>query len=209
MGLTHKIKKRIVKVVIMGIITSSLGITCFCPKMMGKRGIFDFFINSSNKINVSSDVYRTTTEKKTKYRVIRVIDGDTFVVKYKGKEKKVRLIGVDTPESVHKNKKKNTVWGKKAAKYTKSKLTKKNVYLEFDKSKEDMYGRLLAYVYIKSGKNTYVMYNKTLVSKGYARAAYYAPNGKYRNSFEKLQRKAKKNKKGFWKVGKKKAFPDI
>lgn len=139
------------------------------------------------------------------YVVKRVIDGDTLLLKKDGKEIRVRLIGVDTPESVHKDKKRNTKWGKKASKYTKSHLTGKVVYLESDTEPLDRYGRTLAYVYTDKNKKT--MFNKELVKNGYARAVYYAPNGKYRTEFESLQKKAKKEKKGFWKTGYNSAFP--
>lgn len=140
--------------------------------------------------------------------IVRVVDGDTFVVRRKGsrKDERLRLIGVDTPESVHSDKTRNTKWGKKASQYSKKKLTGKTVKLEFDRQETDVYGRTLAYLYVKE-KGEYVMYNKTLVSKGYARAVCYEPNHKYKKVFNKLQKTAKKKKIGFWKVGYKKAFP--
>lgn len=139
------------------------------------------------------------------YVVKRVIDGDTLLVTKDGEETRVRLIGVDTPESVHQNRKRNTEWGKKASKYTKRRLTGKVVYLEMDVQALDKYGRTLAYVY--TDKNKKSMFNKELVKKGYARAVYYAPNGKYKADFDSLQKKAKKEKKGFWKAGYYQAFP--
>lgn len=142
----------------------------------------------------------------SKYRIIRVVDGDTFKVRYQGKNISVRLIGVDTPESVHRDTYRNTKWGKKASQYTKKELTNQMVCLQFDSAKYDKYGRLLAYVYVKDhGK--YRMYNKKLVQKGYARAVCYEPNHKYKKEFALLQKQAKKQKLGFWKDGYKKAFP--
>lgn len=159
-----------------------------------------------NTTEVSTD-WVTPDKGYTKCKVLRVTDGDTFVVRYKGEDNYVRMIGIDTPESVHSDKNRNTRWGKKASSYTKKRLSGKTVYLEFDVSKYDRYGRLLAYVYTKNdGK--YIMYNKTLVKSGYARAVCYEPNHKYKDVFERLQKKAKKQKKGFWKAGYKKAFPE-
>ena len=135
-------------------------------------------------------------------KVDRVVDGDTFVCYISGEKTRVRLIGVDTPESVHPDATKNTKWGRKVSKWAKKKLTGKTVTLKYDKDRYDQYGRTLAYVYL--GKT---MFNKTLLKKGYARAVYYSPNGKYRKVFNKLQAKAKKQKKGFWKDGYKAAFP--
>jgi micrococcal nuclease len=56
------------------------------------------------------------------HKVIRVVDGDTIVVDYKGKHEKVRLLCVNTPESVHPDKKQNIPMGKVASAYTKSRL---------------------------------------------------------------------------------------
>ena len=66
------------------------------------------------------------------YKVIRVVDGDTIVIMYNGKYEKVRLLCVNTPESVHPDKKQNIPMGKVASKYTKKKLTAKHVKLEFE-----------------------------------------------------------------------------
>lgn len=188
---------------------------------MGKRkilGIIGAFILSSicggtyynYRIQLGKQAVSTVKEVSEKsgreeYKVERVVDGDTFVIKKSGNLIKVRLIGVDAPESVHSDKRKNTKWGKKASNYTKKCLCKKKVYLTYDVTKKDKYGRLLAYVWTKkSGK--YIMFNQTLVKKGYARAVCYEPNHKYKATFNKLQKRAKMNKKGFWKEGYNKAF---
>ena len=127
------------------------------------------------------------------YEVVRVVDGDTIVVKYNGVDEKVRLIGIDTPESVHSDESKNTKEGVMVSDYTKKMLTDKKVGLEFDVSKRDKYGRLLAYVYLDGE-----MYNKILLKEGYARVATYPPNVKYVDEFVKLQKEARENNKGLW-----------
>lgn len=127
------------------------------------------------------------------YEVIRVVDGDTFVVKYNGENEKVRLIGIDTPESVHPDEEKNTEFGDNVSSYTKEMLTGKKVQLEFDVEQRDQYGRLLAYVYINGQ-----MYNKILLEKGYAKLATYPPNVKYVDEFTVLQKEARENKVGLW-----------
>lgn len=129
----------------------------------------------------------------TKCEVIRVVDGDTIVVKYNGNEERIRLIGVDTPESVHPNENKNTQEGVKISDYTKERLTGKIVELELDVEERDKYGRILAYVYIDGE-----MYNKELLELGYAKLATYPPNVKYVEEFTKIQKEARKNKVGLW-----------
>ena len=83
------------------------------------------------------------------YKVDRVVDGDTIVIKYNGKYEKVRLLCVNTPESVHPDKKQNIPMGKIASRYTQKKLTGKYVDLEFEGSRlRGYYGRLLTYVFL-------------------------------------------------------------
>ena len=66
------------------------------------------------------------------YQVIRIVDGDTIVIRYNNKYEKVRLLCVNTPESVHPDKKQNIPMGKVASKYTQKKLIGKSVDLEFE-----------------------------------------------------------------------------
>src|SRR4051812_3461469 len=74
------------------------------------------------------------------FKVLRTIDGDTIEVEQDGKAVKVRLIGVDTPETVHPSKPVEA-FGKEASKFTANLLKGESVYLEFNKDKTDKYGR--------------------------------------------------------------------
>lgn len=130
-----------------------------------------------------------------KYFVTEVVDGDTYKINYEGKEQKIRLIGVDTPESVHPDKTKNTQYGKQASNHVKQLIENQYISLEFDVSTTDKYGRLLAYVYLEDGE----MLNAKLIKEGYAQVATYPPNIKYVDTFKSLQEEARKNKVGFWK----------
>lgn len=139
-------------------------------------------------------------------KVVHVSDGDTFrCVLSSGERIKVRLIGVDTPES-SKNPKairdaeKSGMdvediikMGKEAYRYTKSLIDGKTVYLETDVQLMDRYGRILAYVWLD--KNT--MLNELLVSEGYAQVYTIPPNVKYQDRFLKAQREAREKGKGF------------
>lgn len=130
---------------------------------------------------------------RERVKVERIVDGDTLEVTMKGKKEKVRLIGVDTPET----KKPNTpvmFYGKEASAYTKKRLEKETVELEFDVDKKDPYDRLLVYVWI--GEE---LFNRTLVQEGYARIATYPPNVKYVDAFKQDQETARNKKKGLWK----------
>lgn len=138
---------------------------------------------SDNPSNISSELYK----------VVRVVDGDTIIIDYNGTEERVRLIGVDTPESVHPDKEKNTEFGTTASNFSKELLTDKYVKIELDVQERDQYGRILAYVYLND-----VMVNKTLLQEGYAKVATYPPNVKYVDDFTSIQEEARNNKKGLW-----------
>jgi micrococcal nuclease len=128
------------------------------------------------------------------YRVIRAVDGDTVVVAYHGKEEKVRLRCVDTPESVHPDKKQNIPMGKVASDFASNSLTGKYVALEFEPELRDRHGRLLAYVLV-DGKN----FNVEIVRKGLS--PYYTKYGlsrKYDRSFREAEKLARKDKLNIW-----------
>lgn len=145
--------------------------------------VYDYFIGENLGANSDSN----------KYKVIRVVDGDTFEINFDGKKEKVRLIGVDTPESVHPDANRNVKEGKLTSEYTKKYLEGKEVTLEFDVQERDKYGRLLAYVWYEGE-----MYNKHLLNIGYAKIATYPPNVRYVDEFTALQEVARENKVGLW-----------
>ena len=128
-----------------------------------------------------------------KVKVLRVVDGDTFKCMIDGKEQTVRLIGVDTPESVNPKEEKNTVEGKIASEYTKRYLENRDVELEYDIQKADKYGRILAYVW-----NGDTLFNFKLIRDGIAKPMTIAPNVKYSKIIKNLEKKAVENNKGFF-----------
>ena len=77
--------------------------------------------------------------------VKRVVDGDTFIL---ANNERVRLIGINTPETVHPSKPVE-YFGKEASAFTKKMIEGKKIMLEYDVQKKDRYGRILAYVYLK------------------------------------------------------------
>ncbi|SDD99105.1 micrococcal nuclease [Paenibacillus sp. UNCCL117] len=121
-------------------------------------------------------------------QVKRVVDGDTFQT---ADSAKVRLIGVDTPESVGKVEH----FGKEASEFTKKELTGQTVYLFSDAGDTDKYGRLLRYVF-KEGEP--LMYNEKLVQEGYANPMTVPPNVLYAKRFVSVEREARTKKVGLW-----------
>ncbi|MBO6090546.1 MAG: thermonuclease family protein [Lachnospiraceae bacterium] len=123
-------------------------------------------------------------------QVIRIIDGDTIEV---SGDITVRMIGIDTPESVHPDESRNTKYGKIASEYTEMLLKGKSVQLEYDTQAADSYGRTLAYVYADGQ-----MINEILLRNGIARAMVIPPNTKYADHFCELEQEARENNIGFW-----------
>lgn len=123
-------------------------------------------------------------------KVLRVIDGDTIEIE---NDITVRMIGIDTPESVHPDENKNTEYGKIASEYTGELLTGKAVQLEYDTELTDTYGRTLAYVYLDGE-----MVNELLLQKGLAKTMTIPPNTKYVDRFSAAEQEASRNAYGFW-----------
>lgn len=136
----------------------------------------------------------------TEAKVMQVIDGDTFYAAIGSSEIKVRLSGVDTPESVHVDPSRNTVWGTYASDYTKGILLEDmTVYLEYDEEPTDKYGRTLAYVWlVQDTSDTENMLNAILVRDGYAYDKVFQPNDKYAVVFEQLRIAAQNTGTGLW-----------
>ncbi|WP_429311819.1 stalk domain-containing protein [Paenibacillus mucilaginosus] len=130
-----------------------------------------------------------STKPFVKAKVLRVVDGDTLEVSVAGSTKKVRAIGVNTPESTTKVE----VGGPEASAYTKSRLTGQTVYLTRDQT-DDPYGRMLAYIHLQDGE----FFNATLASEGYARVMTIAPNTTWADYYELLEGIAHKNGRQVW-----------
>ena len=145
------------------------------------------------------------TEKGTRsevritfFVVTKVIDGDTFWVDDGSPNgQKIRLIGIDAPESRKTGRKEIQFFGGEAKAYLKSLLEGNKVRLEFDAGRKDRYGRTLAYAYLEDG--TFV--NAELIKEGYAMALTIPPNVKFAEQFAKLQDQARQGKKGLWSGG--------
>ena len=133
-----------------------------------------------------------TVNAQDLYLCTRVVDGDTIIVNVNGKEERVRLIGVDTPETKHPSKP-IEYFGKEASAFTKSMVEGKKVRLDYDQEKRDRYGRLLAYVYLEDG----AFLNAEIVKQGYG-FAYTRFPFKYINDFREYEKEARENDMGLW-----------
>ncbi|HZJ49273.1 MAG TPA: thermonuclease family protein [Actinomycetota bacterium] len=124
--------------------------------------------------------------------VTRVVDGDTIEVDYRGSTVDIRLIGIDTPETVHPSEPVEC-FGPAASRFTTTSLTGETVRLEFDVERRDHYGRMLAYVW-DDGK----LFNSALVQRGFATVSTYPPNVKYVEGFTAAQDQAQGAGRGLW-----------
>lgn len=125
-------------------------------------------------------------------RVTRVVDGDTIEARIGGRDEDVRLIGVDTPETV----KPDTpvqCFGERASHFTKRRLTGRRVRLVFGVERRDVYGRLLAYVYFHGR-----FFNPILVRRGLARSLTIPPNDRFAPRFRHLELAAARAGRGLW-----------
>lgn len=151
--------------------------------------------NTQEQPSQTKEVEESTNLNLIDAKVERVIDGDTVKVNINGKEETLRLLLVDTPETVHPNKPVQP-FGKEASDFAKETLNGKNVGLEIDVSERDKYGRLLVYLWL-DGK----MFNEMLLETGLARVAYvYVPNIKYVDQFREIQREAQEKGLGIWSI---------
>lgn len=134
-------------------------------------------------------------QDETWYKVKYVIDGDTIIVEDgSDKGRKIRLIGINAPESRDYKHRKKEAFGKEARNHLIQLLGQDLVKLEYDVEKEDRYGRTLAYVHSKRG----IFINAKMVEDGFAEIMTIAPNVKYVVQLADNQRDARKNKRGIW-----------
>lgn len=204
-------KKYVALLFVMGCLFLGINFTD-CDKVIEQQ-IFQTEDNTKDESlkNIISKADKDENEVNTDFEevtLIRVIDGDTILVADEdGFEYKVRLLGVDTPESVSTQESKNSEYGKKASDYTKELLKDYDtVYLEYGEVTQDKYGRTLAYVWLvaqvddREDLETLASYqlNANLLNNGYARIYYAENNTFYRSQFDSLQANSIINKIGLW-----------
>lgn len=132
---------------------------------------------------------------KEEVKFSKCVDGDTIKVLIKNKEYTVRMLAIDTPESVH-PKKREEYYGKESSDYTCDKVKNANkLELEYDdkSDKKDKYDRILAYVFV----DDYLL-EDLLVTNGYAEVAYLYDDYKYADLLKDKESVAKAKRIGIW-----------
>ncbi|MYL43946.1 thermonuclease family protein [Virgibacillus salexigens] len=147
------------------------------------------------------DTQATETEEiainKEKVTVDRVVDGDTVKVEFpSGETETVRLLLIDSPESVHPTKPVQP-YGEEASDFAKDTLKEgQTLTLEKGDPERDKYDRLLGYIWV-DGKN----FNQLMIEEGFARVAYvYEPNTKYVDEFREAEKAAEQESNNIWSI---------
>jgi micrococcal nuclease len=124
--------------------------------------------------------------------VLRAVDGDTIEVRLDGRREDIRYIGIDTPETV----KPGTpvqCFGPQAHHFNARLVAHRRVRLVFGVERRDVYGRLLAYVYLGDR-----FVNTELARRGLARTLTIPPNDRFAGRFKRLQLAAARAGRGLW-----------
>ncbi|MEX0931857.1 MAG: thermonuclease family protein [Candidatus Paceibacterota bacterium] len=155
-------------------------------------------VEIAQSVEQKETAQETEVKKEETYKVIKVVDGDTLAVSIEGISTTIRLIGLDTPETVD-PRKPVQCFGVEASNKAKELLTGQNVKLEYDTSQGtyDKYDRLLTYVYLPDGR----LFNKLMIAEGYGYEYTYAIPYKYQKEFKEAELFAQENKKGLWAEG--------
>jgi len=126
--------------------------------------------------------------------IVSVVDGDTIVLEVQNQIETVRLLGVDTPETVHPSKP-IECFGPEASAFTKATLAKGSaVKLVRDVEPRDRFQRLLVYLYLADG----TLFNQLLIDRGFARTLSIEPNTAFASQFAIHESNAKDRRAGLW-----------
>ncbi|MFL6182005.1 MAG: thermonuclease family protein [Actinomycetes bacterium] len=127
----------------------------------------------------------------------RVVDGDTVEVSKGGRELTVRLIGIDTPETVHPTEP-IECYGPEASSFASRVLNDRRVLLEFDPSQGrlDYYGRTLAYLWLDGQR--LILFNKQAVRRGFALEYTYNSAYQWQSQLQRAEKRAQRQKLGVW-----------
>jgi micrococcal nuclease len=141
-------------------------------------------------LSIAAAVSASPPPRSTAVRIVtRVVDGDTVVL---NRGERVRLIGVDTPETKHPQKPVQR-FGREATAFTRRVVEGRPVHLEYDGQRRDRYGRTLAYVFLADGR----LLNAEIIRQGYGFAYTKYPFRRL-EEFRQLEREARRAGRGLW-----------
>ena len=201
-------KKQKIQRIIVILIT--IAVSVFVPELINSQNTTDIDLNSNTDNNDIATIDTELEEQDTKLdavKFVRTVDGDTIIVEdSSGEHKRVRMIGIDTPESVAKEEERNNEYGVMSSDFTKKLLTDaQTLYLEYDIDDDDQYDRILAYLWLEDVPDTFdeenienSMVNAIIIKNGYGIAKRYEPTVAHDEVLQKLMNTAKENNTGLW-----------
>ena len=162
----------------------------FTRRSLGRRGLIVLVaVAAASLAGWRLGMSRSGGDSPT-VRVVAVVDGDTVDVTLAGRRERVRLLGVDTPETVDPDRPVGC-FGPEAAAFTHRKLADRTV--QFDRERRDRFGRLLAYVDVDGRR-----FNDELLAGGYARLLVIPPNGRHARVMLDRELEARSAGRGLW-----------
>src|SRR6185369_16069178 len=156
--------------------------------------VFGLSLPVPEKANVLSEHITPQPQARQDAQVVRVVDGDTLQVLVENKKEKVRIIGINTPETVD-PRKPVQCFGKEVSDFAKKTLTGQSISLEPDptQSNRDKYGRLLRYVFLNNGALDFGQY---MIANGYAYEYTYDIPYAYQVQYKQAEKQARETGKG-------------
>ena len=145
-------------------------------------------------LGVLSSCTNTNTSQSDLATIVSVVDGDTIVLRVQDQTETVRLLGIDTPETVHPTKP-IECFGPEASAFTKATLVEGSlVKLLRDVEPRDRYQRLLVYLFLADG----TLFNQLLIDRGLARTLSIEPNTAFASQFASHESSARNRRVGLW-----------
>ncbi len=144
----------------------------------------------------AAEALQATSSADRLFPVTKVVDGDTVIVLIDDSKETVRIVGINTPETVDPRKPVECM-GKEASDYLKSRVLNQDVRLETDVTQDDRdrYGRLLRFVFLNDGTDI----GLEMISKGYAYEALYSKMPHvYRDAYVAAEKIAQFKQRGLW-----------
>lgn len=170
------------------ILTSFIGLAVTAPPVESKAEAEQPVVVSDSAVEKIADTSR----------VVKVIDGDTVTVETNGAQETIRIIGINTPETVD-PRKPVECFGQEASTRAHELLDNQTVTLEADatQGEHDKYNRLLRYVFLADGSD----FGKQMITEGYAYEYTYSTAYNYQKEYKSTQEEAQTAKRGLWADG--------
>ncbi|HRA48177.1 MAG TPA: thermonuclease family protein [Thermomicrobiales bacterium] len=148
-------------------------------------------VSADNPAGIPKDAVQVT--------LIRVVDGDTIHVRMPdGADEPLRLIGIDSPETVDPEREIGCFGPEASAHLEKLIKPGRSLWIETDQSNRDRFDRLLRYVWVQKSSGGVYLLNEVLVRDGYAQAKRYPPDIKRSEQLEAAQELAQRKGRGMW-----------